>query len=434
VPPFRPDETLTLPHPAPVLGLAPGTVIDGKYRLVAPIGAGGMGEVWLAIYTTPLGRSCAVKFLADSAPAARDRFLSEAQIMGTLHHPNIVAVFDHGIDAPTGLAYLVMDEFLPTPADTLRLCQDLLHCPPPAPCPSPAPLSLSRLLDGGKTLPEETVLSVARQLLSAIEAAHALTPPVIHRDIKPSNILFAPDGRALLTDFGIAKRFPAPNAPSSIPSDPSPTLPGATPGTPAYAAPEQLAGRPLTPAADFYSFGVVLYRALTGGMPPPSAALPSDIAPHVSRAWQKLFASLLAPDPASRLVHPSAIRTLFDEIARSLRPRARRRFRLVLLAATLALLATIFTALFLRSGGGETGALDPAVGIEYTDSPLTGNEPFFVESGGYDWIDEGAALGLWRSDAFARPIQADRRALLEHLPPDSPVLPSDGPESPPPDN
>ena len=150
---------------------------------------------------------------AKLTPAARRRFEAEAQIMDALRHPNIVRVTDLGIDAATGLAYYVMDEFLPTPGETLRLCRDILHCPPPAPKPGPAPLSLARLLDGGKTLPEDAVLAIARQLLSAIEAAHALSPPVIHRDIKPSNILFAPDGRALLADFGIAKRLSAQGAP-----------------------------------------------------------------------------------------------------------------------------------------------------------------------------------------------------------------------------
>ena len=397
-----PTETLTLPHPSPVRGLAPGTIIDGKYRLVAPIGAGGMGEVWLAVYTSPLGRSCAVKFLADPAPSARDRFLAEAQIMGALRHPNIVSVFDNGIDDATGLAYYVMDEFLPTPDDTIRLCRDILHCPPPAPRPEPAPLSLARLLDGGKTLPEDTILSIARQLLSAIEAAHALNPPVIHRDIKPSNILFAPDGRTLLSDFGIAKRL-------SATSDTSPTLPGATPGTPAYAAPEQLAGRPLTPAADFYSFGVVLYRALTGGMPGPTAALPSDIAPAVSRAWQKLFTGLLAPDPAVRLVRPAAIRALFDEIARDLRRRTRRLLRLALYAA-LALAAALLAVLFFLPHPRPTpapSALSPAPSAlpPAPDGRPSADPPTAPAPAAQDWLnrylDSTTAAKTWTARYLA---------------------------------
>ena len=328
----RPDETLTLPHPAPVRRLVPGMVASGKWRLVEPIGAGGMGAVWLAVDTGPLGRRGAVKFLADAGPAARKRFLDEAQIMGSLHHPNIVSVIDFGIDKPTGLAWYAMDEFLPTPAETARLCREVLRCPPPAPRPGPAPLSLARLLEGGKTLPEGTVLSLARGLLSAIEAAHSLSPPVVHRDIKPSNILFAPDGRALLADFGIAKRLADGGS--------TRTLPGATPGTPAWAAPEQLSGGPASAATDFYSFGAVLFRALTGGMPGPTAALPVDIAPGVSRVWRKVFPRLLAADPEKRLSKSAGLRKYLDQIARDIAARRRIRplVRYLLPAAALALL------------------------------------------------------------------------------------------------
>lgn len=340
--------TLTLPSPTPVCDIAPGTIVGGKYRIVAPIGSGGMGAVYLAVDIGPLARPFALKLLANPTPVAHARFLDEARIMGTLHHPNIVSVTDFGTDPATGFDFYVMDEYLPTPDETDRLCRDILHCPPPAPRPPPAPLSLARLLDNHKTLPEAAVRSVALELLSAIEAAHALSPPVIHRDIKPSNILFSSDGRALLADFGIAKRL--------APDETSPTLPGATPGTPAYAAPEQLAGAPVGPAADYYSFGVVLYRALTGGMPFPSPALPADIAPTVSPAWADLFPALLEKDPAKRLSIPARIRALLEQPASPPRPRRRPAY-FVLPALALALLL----ALFLHARSRPSPAPDPSV-------------------------------------------------------------------------
>lgn len=357
----RPDETLTLPHPAPVRGLAPGMVASGKWRLVEPIGAGGMGAVWLAVDTGPLGRRGAVKFLADAGPAAHARFLDEAKIMASLHHANIVGVIDFGIDEATGLAWYAMDEFLPTPAETARLCREVLRCPPPAPRPGPAPLSLARLLEGGKTLPEATVLSVGRGLLSAIEAAHSLSPPVVHRDIKPSNILFAPDGRALLADFGIAKRLAA--------TDETRTMPGATPGTPAWAAPEQLSGGPVSAATDFYAFGLVLFHALTGGMPGPAAALPVDIAPGVSRAWRELFPRLLAREPSHRLADAAGVREFFDRIARDTAARKRRRFPLrpVLVVSALALLSA--AAFFARSRSAAPEAPAPEPSAPETPAP-----------------------------------------------------------------
>ncbi|MBQ7252891.1 MAG: serine/threonine protein kinase [Kiritimatiellae bacterium] len=363
----RPDETLSLPHPVPVRDLAPGTVVGGKYRIESPIGAGGMGAVYLATDTGPLARSCAVKFLADSSPAARARFLAEARIMATLRHPNIVPVTNYGIDEATGFVWYAMDEFLPSPAETVRLCREVLRCPLPAARPGPAPLSLARLLDGGKTLPEETVVAVARELLSAIEAAHALSPPVIHRDIKPSNILFAADGRALLADFGIAKRLAAPGE--------TRTLPGATPGTPAYAAPEQLAGESVTPAADFYSFGVVLFRALTGGMPGPTAALPVDIASGVSRAWRELFSRILAREPDKRLSDAAGLKDFFDKISRDIAAQKRRRVLrrpALASAALLVLLGGMLAALQLsrRPSAPETAPAGPPLPASEEDTPF----------------------------------------------------------------
>lgn len=310
--------TLTLPSSQRnAADLAPGTVIGGDLRIVSKIGEGGMGAVYLAVDMGPLGRNCAVKILDSGGadPSRRGRFLDEARIMASLRHPNIVPVSRFGTDDPTGFAYYVMDEFLPTDEEVSSICREVLHCQPPArKGGAKASLTLSDLIEGGKSLPEAAVVTVALQILSAIEAAHALSPPVIHRDIKPSNILFAPDGRALLADFGIAKRLRSGDG-AGGPATEGWTLPNATPGTFAYAAPEQMAGDAVSPATDYYSFGLVLFRALTGGMPSRTASLPTDIAPYVSRVWRELFDSLLEPNPAKRLSDPAAIHALLDRIA-----------------------------------------------------------------------------------------------------------------------
>ncbi len=249
------------------------------------------------------------------------------------------------------------------------------------------PLPLAALLDGGKTLPEAAVLRIARDLAGALAAAHAVG--ILHRDVKPSNVLFDASGRALLADFGLAKftrggggshaesaesaespdgRAPASpdgrapsrpergsgaaEAPDSISLDES----GARKflGSPAYAAPEQFrAGAELTPALDWYSFGAVLYEALTGDRPrslrPPSSYDPSRIV----RAWDPFLRDLLDPDPARRLADPAAITRRLDAIGRAIDPatRSRRRAARAALAAVAALAAAV-AALRFHAGPG----------------------------------------------------------------------------------
>lgn len=337
--------TLTLPDGRRSAALQPGSVIGGNLRVVSRIGAGGMGAVYLATDTGPLGRSCAVKVLdsVSAGAAGHARFLAEARIMAALRHPNIVPVSRFGTDAATGLDFYVMDEFLPSREEAARICHDVLHCPCPAFADERAPLTLSRLIDGGKALPEAAVVSIALQLLSAMEAAHSLSPPVVHRDIKPSNILFAGDGRALLSDFGIAKRLAGDNGGEAATAEL--TAHNATPGTWAYAAPEQKNGGAIGKATDYYAFGLVLFRALTGGMPSATAALPTDIAPNVSKEWPRLFAGLLKFDPATRLADAESVRQLLGRIGAEAGRRREGRRMWLLVAAGVAIAAAILTGL-----------------------------------------------------------------------------------------
>lgn len=315
------NSTLTAPGKSHSGDILPGTLFGGDLRIVSKIGSGGMGSVYLAVDTGPLGRSCAVKILDNSAAGASGhaRFLAEARIMASLRHPNIVAVSRFGTDAETGFDYYVMDEFLLSPGECRRLCLEKLHCsPPPRSEVGKQPLTLADLIEGGRSIPESAVANMALQLLSAIDAAHNLPRPVVHRDIKPSNILFAADGRAMLADFGIAKRL---NSGLGSNDESSPTMPNATPGTWMYAAPEQRNGGPIVPATDFYSFGLVLFKALTGGMPNRSAALPTDIAPDVSKSWHGLFTRLLEPDAAKRLSDARRVRQVLEHISDDIRHR-----------------------------------------------------------------------------------------------------------------
>lgn len=332
--------TLTLPDGRRSAALLPGTIVGDDLRIVAKIGSGGMGTVYLATDTGPLERSCAIKILdrASAGTAGHGRFLAEARIMASLRHPNIVPVSRFGTDGATGLDYYVMDEFLPSREERRHVCRDILRCAAPDLGDGRAPLTLSHVLDGGKALPEDAVVSLALQLLSAMEAAHDLSPPVVHRDIKPSNILFAADGRALLSDFGIAKRLSPDEA-----DDAGWTEPNAAPGTWAYSAPEQRRGGAVEKATDYYALGLVLFRALTGGMPSRSAALPTDVSPRVSKAWRRLFAGLLEPCPDHRLADPACLRSALEEIREDI-ARREERGRILRTAARLAAMAAVIAA------------------------------------------------------------------------------------------
>jgi serine/threonine protein kinase len=202
----------------------------GHYRVVAPIGEGGMGDVYEAVHET-LGRRHALKVLARRAQE-RDRdyveqFVREAQAVARLRHPHIVEVFDFGY-LPDRRPYIVME---------------LL-----------GGVSLGDVLIGGP-LPPAAALSIATQLAEALAAAHARG--VVHGDVTPSNVLLD-DGHVTLIDFGLAQLRESQR--DDAPAD-------AVYGTPSYIAPEQVRGYRATEASDQYAFGIVLHEMLTGGVP-----------------------------------------------------------------------------------------------------------------------------------------------------------------------
>ena len=214
----------------------------GAYEIVAPLGAGGMGEVYRA-RDTKLGREVAIKVLPDSFvndPERVARFEREAQLLAALNHPHIAAIYG-----------------LERSADTQFLVLELVDGE-----------TLAAKLEGrsGKGLRLDEALGIARQIADAVQAAH--DKGIVHRDLKPANIALTHDGAVKVLDFGLARQDLGPAASSRL--TPSPTLTfahtqaGVILGTAAYMSPEQAKGRVADKRSDIWAFGCVLYEMLSG--------------------------------------------------------------------------------------------------------------------------------------------------------------------------
>ena len=205
----------------------------GKYRVTERIGRGGMAEVYLGVHTM-LDRPVAIKVLHGYLTedlSFIERFKREAKSVANLRHPNIVQV--HDFDIYEDMLFMVMEYI-----DGTNLHERLV--------------ALER---EGKRLPIKQVGSIINDIASALDYAH--TQGMLHRDVKPSNILLDANGKAYLTDFGIAR----------ILSDHKLTATGTMLGTPAYMSPEQGRGDELTEESDIYSLGIVAFEMLTGQVP-----------------------------------------------------------------------------------------------------------------------------------------------------------------------
>jgi len=206
----------------------------GPWRLLHPLGSGGMGEVYAAERADgAYEQQVALKLLKRGLDtnAVLKRFLRERRILGSLSHPNIARLLDAGA-APDGRPYLVMERVAGQPITEWCRAQALGVRP---------------------------ILELMVGVCDAVHAAHR--QQIIHRDLKPSNVLVGEDGSAKLLDFGIAKLLGEEDA------ELTQTAFGAAPATPQYAAPEQLLGQPVTAASDVFSLGMLLYELLTGTFP-----------------------------------------------------------------------------------------------------------------------------------------------------------------------
>jgi beta-lactam-binding protein with PASTA domain/predicted Ser/Thr protein kinase len=266
-----------------------GSVVDKRYRVLRRIGSGGMADVWLA-EDAHLQRQVALKVLHSRYLQDQDfiaRFQREAEAAAGLQHPNIVGVYDRGQD--DGVNYIAM-RYIEGP-------------------------TLKQLIDRGLT-PEQAV-ALVRQVLEGARFAHR--NGIVHRDLKPQNVIVDEEGKAVVTDFGIARA-----GVSEI------TQTGSVMGTPQYLSPEQAQGFEVTGVSDLYSIGVILYEALTGRVPfegesavavamkqvSETPQRPSSITPQVSPALDAVVMRALEKEPGNRFQSADAFIAALDQAMR----------------------------------------------------------------------------------------------------------------------
>jgi eukaryotic-like serine/threonine-protein kinase len=383
----------------------------GPYEIIAPLGAGGMGEVYRA-RDTRLRREVALKVLpADVAgDAARQaRFEQEAHAAAALNHPNILGIHDIGTDG--GVFYMATE---------------LVNGE-----------TLAAVIERGP-LPIRVLLDIAAQIADGMASAHAAG--IVHRDLKPANVMIATDGRAKILDFGLAKQTtrPAVHGDETILVDQ--TEPGMIVGTVSYMSPEQARGKTADYRSDQFSFGLVLYEMTTGKRafardesvqtmaaiiaeepPPIEVKLPAPLRWVIDRCLAKEAAGRyessrdLARELRNIRDHLSEVSTEVSKPAAALPPAPGRRHRRWPIAAAFVLgAAVVFAVLLLRSG--------PAM----PDQSAYRFTPFSFEPGGQGsavWSPDGKAIAYAARQRAADPYQIYLRYLdsptalqITHLP------------------
>lgn len=313
--------------------LASGDILAGRYRILEPLGSGGMGEVYAA-EDQDLGEQIAIKVIRPQAPFGPDlleRLRREVQLARRVTHPNVCRVFDLGHHQQNNQEFVFL---------TMELIRG-------------ETLSI-RLKREGKIASSEALL-IAEQLCQALDAAHQAG--VLHRDFKCSNVMLIGSGaqvRAVVTDFGIARMIRPQSESQGLT-----TAQGMVLGTPAYMSPEQLLGEELTVASDIYSLGLVLYEMVTGSRPfhdqsswtetlkrltyvPPA---PVKIAPELNQRWNSTILRCLAREPGKRF---SSVREVADALNRRRGAAPLLLFHPVVVAAASLVLLAAVTIFLLR--------------------------------------------------------------------------------------
>jgi tRNA A-37 threonylcarbamoyl transferase component Bud32 len=371
-----------------------GRVVAGRYELLDPVGHGAMGTVWRA-RDLHLDREVAVKEVRVSGPMTyqdrnvlRERSLREARVAARLSHPGVVTV--HHVIEAEGTPWIIM-ELVPS-------------------------RSLAQVLAEDGPLPPARAAMMGMALLEALGSAHAAG--VVHRDVKPGNILVTPEGRAVLTDFGIA----------TLHGDPGLTQAGMVMGTPGFCAPERIRGEPASPASDLWSLGATLYAAVEGRGPfegqgsamavlanivhgdPPPAKSAGPLGPVIT--------ALMRRDPAARPDATNASRLLaaacagYDGVA----PSGAQSVSGAQAGSEARSASGVQSASGARGGSGVSAVSGAGAGAGAVGGPLAG-----ADSVGAETVAPGAT-GLGTTLAFpASPPQGI--AAFAGQPPAAPELP-----------
>jgi len=390
--------------------LAPGARI-GTFEILAPLGAGGMGEVYRA-RDTRLGREVAIKVLPGerlSDPTRRARFVQEAKAASALNHPHIVTI--HEIESADGIDFIVMEV---VPGTTLD----------------------ARIPKSGMRLSE--ALRVAIPIADALGAAHA--KGIVHRDLKPSNVMVTPDGIVKVLDFGLAKLTESDEGSSedatTLEGRAGLSQAGVAAGTPAYMSPEQAAGGAVDARSDIFSFGTVLYEMVTGRRPFAGssgaeihAALlkeqpkpPSELVADVPKELERIILRCLRKDPDRRFQHMSDVRVELREVKEesdsqagtpaglsAAKGRSRRRL-LWWAGAGFLMLAVTAAAILLRQ---LQPALPPPSVLQLSSERWAGNGSFSPDGSQIAYAtagDDGANWDIWLKiigEAGARRLTTD---------------------------
>jgi hypothetical protein len=257
--------------------IAPGQIVNGRYKIIRLLGQGGFGAVYQA-HDQNLDRPCALKENLETSSQVMRQFTREAQLLANLSHPNLPRVIDHFVLPGQG-QYLVMDYVEGEDLEQM-------------------------LARTGKPLPVAQALDWIGQVCDALIYLHHLDPPIIHRDIKPGNIRITPRGQAMLVDFGIAKLY----------DSQSRTTVAARAFTPGYSPPEQYGKGVTDERSDIYALGATLYTLLTNQTPPDSV----DLLSHNAK-----------PPPLAHQVNPQVPEAVGLAIAQAMQPERERRFQSV---------------------------------------------------------------------------------------------------------